>query len=77
MALPETVTVHELASVLGMYYYLRFIATMFMERGESAPAEAEGYASDHCCMSSTNTVLQSSQEIDMYQNSSCFKRSRP
>lgn len=34
---PELLVIGVLASVLGMYYYLRPIATMFMEREEVAP----------------------------------------
>ncbi len=37
---PELLIIGILASVLGMYYYLRFVATMFMEQRESAPALA-------------------------------------
>lgn len=34
---PELLIIGVLASILGMYYYLRPIATMFMEREEAAP----------------------------------------
>lgn len=37
---PELLIIGVLASVLGMYYYLRIIATMFMEQREQAPATA-------------------------------------
>ena len=37
---PELLIIGVLASVLGMYYYLRPIATMFMEREEVQPAPA-------------------------------------
>lgn len=36
---PELLIIGVLASVLGMYYYLRVIATMFMERQEAAKPE--------------------------------------
>jgi NADH-quinone oxidoreductase subunit N len=35
---PELLIIGVLASILGMYYYLRPIATMFMEREEAVPA---------------------------------------
>lgn len=35
---PELLIIGVLASVLGIYYYLRFIATMFMEQREPTPA---------------------------------------
>lgn len=35
---PELLVIGVLASILGMYYYLRPIATMFMEREEMVPA---------------------------------------
>jgi NADH-quinone oxidoreductase subunit N len=35
---PELLIIGVLASILGMYYYLRPIATMFMERDEAVPA---------------------------------------
>jgi NADH-quinone oxidoreductase subunit N len=35
---PELLIIGVLASILGMYYYLRPIATMFMERDETVPA---------------------------------------
>jgi NADH-quinone oxidoreductase subunit N len=35
---PELLIIGVLASILGMYYYLRPIATMFMEREEAGPA---------------------------------------
>jgi NADH-quinone oxidoreductase subunit N len=39
---PELLIISVLASVLGMYYYLRVIATMFMERETAAAASALG-----------------------------------
>jgi NADH-quinone oxidoreductase subunit N len=39
---PELLIIGVLASVLGMYYYLRSIATMFMEREAAAAAPATG-----------------------------------
>ncbi|MBE3559168.1 MAG: NADH-quinone oxidoreductase subunit N [Ktedonobacteraceae bacterium] len=41
---PELLIIGVLASVLGMYYYLRIIATMFMEYREVAPAAAPATA---------------------------------
>ena len=38
---PELLIIGVLASVLGMYYYLRFIAAMFMERQPGAQAGAQ------------------------------------
>jgi NADH-quinone oxidoreductase subunit N len=35
---PELLIIGVVASILGLYYYLRPIATMFMERAEAAPA---------------------------------------
>ncbi len=37
---PELLIIGVLASVLGIYYYLRFVATMFMEQREGAPVLA-------------------------------------
>src|SRR5205807_8875065 len=37
---PELLIIGVLASVLGMYYYLRVIATMFMEKDVVAPTTA-------------------------------------
>lgn len=42
---PELLIIGVLASVLGMYYYLRIIATMFMERSETEVAPALALAS--------------------------------
>ena len=41
---PELLIIGVLASVLGMYYYLRFIAAMFMERQPGAQAGAQAAA---------------------------------
>src|SRR5205085_672287 len=42
---PELLIIGVLASVLGMYYYLRFIAAMFMERQPGAQAGAQAATS--------------------------------
>jgi NADH-quinone oxidoreductase subunit N len=49
---PELLIIGVLASVLGMYYYLRVIATMFMEK-EVVPAITQGTVSPAPALTST------------------------